>query len=151
LNEVSRSLMFEANVDNSNGVMRAGLFAEAELVLDPGARALVVPSTAIVQFAGVEKVWKVVEGVSSEQPVQTGRRSQDRVEITRGLAAGDVILLQGSQGRVARIATSSKQQQLGMDDGPAKTVAPSANPANPANPPADAAARDARTTTAAGS
>jgi RND family efflux transporter MFP subunit len=101
--EMNRSLAFEAEVPNADGRLRAGLFAEAEVVVDAEAVALVVPRSAIVEFAGAEKVWKLVEGVAQEQTVQTSRRDDKVVEIVGGLAAGDAILVQASEGRVARI------------------------------------------------
>ena len=101
--EMNRSLTFEAEVPNADGSMRAGLFAEAEVVVDPEATALIVPQSAIVEFAGAEKVWKLVDGVAQEQNVQTSRRADKAVEIVGGLAAGDAILAQASEGRVARI------------------------------------------------
>jgi RND family efflux transporter MFP subunit len=103
LDEFSRSLVFEAEVDNPGAQLRSGLFAEAEVVLDPEARALVIPASAIVRFAGVEKVWKLTDGTCGETVVQLGRQTEDQVEIISGLAAGDVILVEGSEGRVARV------------------------------------------------
>jgi len=103
VDEMSRSLVFEAQVSNDDGSLRAGLFAEAEVVVDPAAQALVVPQSAIVEFAGVEKVWKLVDGVAQEQPVRTSRRADKTVEIVGGLVAGDTILVDASQGRVARV------------------------------------------------
>ncbi len=103
VDEMNRSLMFEAEVNNDAGAWRAGLFAEAEVIVDPQAQALVIPPSAIVEFAGVEKVWKLVDGIAQEQPVRTSRRTADAVEIVGGLAAGDTILVDASQGQVARI------------------------------------------------
>ncbi len=79
--------------------LRAGVFAEAEIVVDPEARALVVPAKAVREFAGVEKVWLVRGGQAEEQIVQTGRRDSDRVEILQGLARGDLVLGQAQTGR----------------------------------------------------
>src|SRR5690606_2333426 len=90
-------------IDNSDGALRAGLFAEAQVVLNPTARALVIPQSALHEFAGAEKVWKVVDGTAAEQVVRTGRRRDGRVEVIEGLSPGDVILLDASVGRVARI------------------------------------------------
>jgi RND family efflux transporter MFP subunit len=104
LDEVTRSLVFEANVENTDGQLRAGLFGEAEVMLDSQAEALVVPPSAVVEFAGAEKVWKVVDSVASEQPVLVGRRTESGLEILRGLTAGDRVLLDGSKGRLARVA-----------------------------------------------
>jgi len=101
--EMSRSLAFEALVDNRNGELRTGLFAEAEVVVDPVAQSLVVPSSAIMEFAGAEKVWKLVNGVTKETIVRTARHGERGVEIIAGLAPGDLILATASEGRVARI------------------------------------------------
>lgn len=102
--ERSRSLMFEVVVPNADGQLRTGLFTEAEVIVDPLAKSLVIPPSALVEFAGAEKVWKVVDGMVHEQVVETARRSERGVEVTSGLSAGDVILPDASQGRVARIA-----------------------------------------------
>jgi RND family efflux transporter MFP subunit len=103
VDETSRSLVFEAEVENADGSLRTGLFAEAEVIVDPEARALVVPKSAITEFAGSEKVWKVVDGVAKEQIVETVHRGTDQIEIVHGLAEGDQILARAGEGRVARI------------------------------------------------
>jgi len=101
--ETSRSLVFEAQVDNRDSSLRTGLFAEGEVIVDPAAQSLIVPQAAILEFAGAEKVWKLVAGVAKEQVVQTGRRTDDKVEITGGLKPGDVILADALKGRMARV------------------------------------------------
>lgn len=103
LDEASRALLFEALVDNPDGRLRTGLFAEGEVVLDPAARSIVVPRSAVVEFAGAEKVWKVVDGQAREQEVRTGQRRPEGIEIIDGLETGDQILRDATQGRVARI------------------------------------------------
>ncbi|MBI2481913.1 MAG: efflux RND transporter periplasmic adaptor subunit, partial [Planctomycetia bacterium] len=62
LEQASRSLMFEAELPNRKQELRTGLFAQAEIVVNPQAVALIVPHSAIVEFAGAEKVWKVIDG-----------------------------------------------------------------------------------------
>ena len=103
LDLASRSLLFEAIVDNSDGSLRSGLFATARIVVDENAEAVVIPESALVEFAGAEKVWKVVDGVAEEQPVLTGERRSGQIEVTDGLKPGDVILLEGTKGEVARV------------------------------------------------
>jgi RND family efflux transporter MFP subunit len=100
---MSRSLAFEAKVANSDGSLRTGLFAEAEVMVDPNAQAIVIPRSAVSEFAGAEKVWKLVDGMAKEQVVQSARRSEDVIEITRGLAAGDEILAKAALGRVTKV------------------------------------------------
>jgi multidrug efflux pump subunit AcrA (membrane-fusion protein) len=99
LNAASRAMMFEADVPNADGALRAGLFAEADVVLDPQQTAIVVPETAIVEFAGAEKVWTVVDGLCVEQAVQTGDRRGSHVEVIQGLSSGEAILVNGRAGR----------------------------------------------------
>lgn len=103
ITEQSRALMFEAEVDNRDGALQTGLFAEAEVIVDPQSLAIAVPPSAIIEFAGAEKVWKVVDGMAQEQIVQTARRGETAVEIVEGLAAGDVILTTATAGRIARV------------------------------------------------
>ncbi|NQV28843.1 MAG: efflux RND transporter periplasmic adaptor subunit [Rhodopirellula sp.] len=108
LDVLSRSLLFEAEVNNSEGLLRTGLFAEAEVVLNTDTQAIAVPSSAIVEFAGAEKVWKVTDGTAREQIVFTGARRGDQVEILDGLTSGDQILLDGQQGKVARVVDEQR-------------------------------------------
>ena len=103
ITEQSRSLMFEAAVDNADGSLQTGLFAEAEVVVDPTSQAIAIPPAAITEFAGAEKVWKVVDGVAQEQIVETARRGDTAVEIISGLAPGDTILTSAAEGKIARI------------------------------------------------
>jgi membrane fusion protein, multidrug efflux system len=101
--EMSRSLAFEALLDNRDGQLRTGSFGEAEVIVDPSAQSLVIPRTAIIEFAGAEKVWKIIDGMSKEQVVRTARHSERGVEIIDGLKPGDTILSDAVAGRVARI------------------------------------------------
>lgn len=99
----SRALLFEAVVENADGRIRSGLFAEARIVTDAAATDLVVPQSAVVEFAGAEKVWKVVNGETREQQVLAGERREDQVLILQGLSPGDVILRDGKVGMPAKV------------------------------------------------
>lgn len=101
---LSRGLTFEAIVPNPEGGLRSGLFAEAEIVIDEDAQAVTIPRTALVEFAGTEKVWKVIDGMCKEQVVLSGERREAGIEILQGLKVGDVILQDGSLGRAGRLA-----------------------------------------------
>ena len=94
----SRSILIEADVPNPALKLQAGLFAEAELVVDPDAQAIVVPASAVSRFAGVQKVWIVADGVAKQQTVRTGREEAGRVEIVDGLSAGTVLVRNAADG-----------------------------------------------------
>ena len=78
---------------NEHGRLRPGAFAKADIVLAADQPAVFVPASAIVVFAGIEKVLTVREGKSLELRVQTGRREGDRVEIVTGVTAGQPIVV----------------------------------------------------------
>jgi RND family efflux transporter MFP subunit len=100
LDPTSRSLMFEAEVPNADNRLRSGLFAQAELVLDDQSQAVAIPLSALVRFAGVNKVWKISDGKVGEAVIEIGRERNGEVEVVSGLAAGDTILSNGQLGRV---------------------------------------------------
>ncbi len=91
LEMASRALMIEADVPNPGARLRAGLFAEAEIVVDDTARTLALPASAISEFAGVEKVVAVSDGKAEERLIRTGRRREGWVEILQGIQVGDLI------------------------------------------------------------
>jgi hypothetical protein len=64
-------------------------------------------NSAVSEFAGIEKVWKLVDGVAQEQVIQTARRDPEAIEVVGGLAAGDVILTDASRGEIARVESTT--------------------------------------------
>lgn len=132
----SRALAFEARVDNPEQRFRSGVFATAELVIEPEASAVAIPATAVSQFAGAEKVWKLVEGVAREAEIVSGSRRDGMVEITQGLVVGDVILADASIGKVAKILTPKSATAAAPEAAlaPATTATPTGTPATTAAP-----------------
>ncbi len=88
----TRMLMVEADVRN-NGRLRPGAFAHAEIVTNDAKMAVTVPNSAIVTFAGIEKVIVVQNGKALEKPVTTGRRSGEWTEIVAGVNIGDQVVV----------------------------------------------------------
>ncbi len=90
--ELNRTLTVEAEVPNERGLLRAGAFARAEIVTDVAQPIVTVPTSALVVFAGVEKVLVVRGGKTAEVRVQTGRRLGEEVEIVEGLKRGESVV-----------------------------------------------------------
>lgn len=88
IQEQNRTLIVEAEVANPDGKLRPGSFARAEIVVEADRTAVMLPASAVVTFAGLEKVFVVKDGKAVEQRIRTGRRSGDRLEILEGVAAG---------------------------------------------------------------
>lgn len=93
LQEQSRTLIVEAEVANRGGRLRPGSFARAEIVVEADRSALMVPASAIVTFAGVERVFVVSDGRAVERRIRTGRRSGDRVEVLDGATRGEQVVV----------------------------------------------------------
>jgi RND family efflux transporter MFP subunit len=123
LDPLSRSLVFEALIPNADNVLRSGLFAQAEVVLDEQATAFAIPSSALVRFAGIDKVWRVADGQVKEAVLQIGREMNDMHEVYAGLAAGDQILINGASGRIGKFIQGDPQEQQAKELVAAKVVA----------------------------
>jgi RND family efflux transporter MFP subunit len=90
--EQSRTLIVEAEVDNQHGRLRPGAFAKAELQTSSSQSVVTIPVSALVTFAGIQKVFLNQDGKAIERTVVVGRKEADWVEITEGLKAGEVII-----------------------------------------------------------
>lgn len=121
IRDTDRMLVVEADVPNQGG-LRAGLFARAQIIVNPGEPALSVPPNALVTFAGLEKVVVVVDGKAAEKTVKTGRRGVDWIEIVSGVSNGELVVLDPAGirtgqpltiERAAEAATASKAKTEG--------------------------------------
>jgi RND family efflux transporter MFP subunit len=92
--EQNRTLSVEAEIPNERAVLKPGAFARADIVTQASEAVIRVPTTALVTFAGIEKVLVVRQGKVVEVRVQTGRRAAEGVEIVAGLKAGEQVVLQ---------------------------------------------------------
>lgn len=90
--EQNRMLLVEADVRN-NGQLRPGSFVHAEIVTNDAKMAVTVPNTAIITFAGIEKVITVQNGKAVEKPITTGRRNADFTEIVAGISVGEKVVV----------------------------------------------------------
>lgn len=104
LDAQSRSLLIEADIRN-DGALRPGNFVQARIVV--GQRTvLAVPKSAIVTFAGLQKVILVEDDKAVERPVTTGDSRGDEVEVASGLRAGEAVVDQPGtlqQGQPVRV------------------------------------------------
>jgi membrane fusion protein (multidrug efflux system) len=104
---VSRTLTVRALLPNSETRLRPGMFLTVRLLRDD-VRALVVPETAIVPERSRRFVFVVgPDDTVERREVNTGRRMPGLVEVTGGLSAGEVVIVEGTQkaipGRAVRV------------------------------------------------
>lgn len=91
ITEQNRVLIVEAEVRN-NGRLRPGSYARAEIVASDTNTALAVPVSAVVSFAGIDKVILVQDGKAVEKPITLGRRTPDWIEVVSGLTTADSVV-----------------------------------------------------------
>ena len=92
----TRTLKARIEVENQGYALRPDMFVNVELPV-AFSRALVVPADAVLD-SGLNKTVFVEQGKGRFSPrvVETGRRLDDRVQIVKGLRAGERIVLSGN-------------------------------------------------------
>jgi RND family efflux transporter MFP subunit len=89
----SRALIVEAVVDNPKGLLKPGLFVTARIEQTQPTPGVLVPASAVQTAAGTSRVYVVVEDHVEERIVTVGQPSGDRLEITSGLKAAEVVAI----------------------------------------------------------
>lgn len=89
----SRALVVEAAVPNETRLLKPGLFVTARIEQPSSTPAVLVPSAAVRTVAGTSRVFAVVGDRVDERIVTTGQVVAPLVEVTSGVAAGDVIAI----------------------------------------------------------
>lgn len=91
-----RALVMRAVVDNTDGVLRPGMFARVNLLLTE-TPALLVPETALAPRENRHYVYRVNGDTVEEVAVRIGQRRGGQVEVLEGLADGDQVVTAGLQ------------------------------------------------------
>jgi cobalt-zinc-cadmium efflux system membrane fusion protein len=91
----TRVVPVKAELDNPDGALKPGMFAELEVLTDRTATAiLAIPSSAVVDANGKKLVY--VQNGNAFQPVEVtlGQTSGDMVQVKTGLFEGDLVVTQ---------------------------------------------------------
>jgi len=112
----TRSLRLRATLDNPDHLLRHGMFAEVRTVLPARDDILTLPRTAITYNPYGESVFLIQnkdgEQIVQRRPVKTGQVRAGRVEIVKGLQAGQQVVSAGQNklrnGQAVRIDNSIK-------------------------------------------
>jgi membrane fusion protein (multidrug efflux system) len=92
----SRSLVVEARVENDDGALQPGLFATASIAVTSERRSVLVPAAAIATEGDVHRLFVAGNGRAQLRLVQLGRTVGDQVEVTRGVDAGESVVVQST-------------------------------------------------------
>jgi RND family efflux transporter MFP subunit len=92
----SRSIMAYIQIDNPQGMLRVGMFGEAQLTLAKKTGVLTVPQSAVQNDAGNPYVYAIENGLLVRKPVTLGLQGNDgeggAVEVVKGLDSGAQIV-----------------------------------------------------------
>ena len=91
----TRTVKIRATVPNSNRELVAGSFAEVMIPFQSNNDALLIPSQAVIPTTREKKVALVKNGKAELVTVELGARTEDKVEIVKGLQNGDTVLTTG--------------------------------------------------------
>ncbi len=91
LNEQTRALTVEAEVNNSGNLLRPGMFAKSQLITAKNSSAVLIPAKAVLTAAGLSKVFVIENGKAVERIVKTGVTDGDLIEIVEGVKDGEVV------------------------------------------------------------
>ncbi len=87
----SRTLTVEAEIENSENLLRPGQFATIRVLLPQTTPAVLVPLRAVRTEGGTSRVFVVVNGVASERLVATGQQDGDLIEVRGPVAADELV------------------------------------------------------------
>jgi RND family efflux transporter MFP subunit len=91
----TRVVPVKAELDNINGELKPGLFAELEILTDKTAtNILAIPSAAVVDVSGKKTVYVQNGNAYQAVEIELGQTAGDLVEVKRGLFEGDLIVTQ---------------------------------------------------------
>lgn len=93
---VTRSIAIRARLPNTEGLLRPGMLMSVVLIQED-LDALVIPEQALISEQSRQYVFVIEDGRAEKRQVSTGRRRPGELEITSGLAEGEMIVVEGTQ------------------------------------------------------
>lgn len=97
MDEKTRTVKVRIAVKNQQGKLRSGMFAGVQLYLPGDVEALALPRSAVLADEGRSFVFVHKHGdFFMRRPVETGRASVDWVEVRKGLAGGETVVVDGA-------------------------------------------------------
>jgi membrane fusion protein (multidrug efflux system) len=91
----SRTLRVKGELGNADARLKPGLFARADLGVAKREGVPMVPEEAVLQRADGAVVFRVAGSKAQRLVIGTGIQRDGKVEVTRGLSAGDLVVVRG--------------------------------------------------------
>ena len=95
IDPATRTVTMRAICTNTDERIFPGAFANIEVVLKEIKNSLMVPTEAIIPELKSQKVFVYNNGQAQSQTVETGIRTETKIQITKGLQSGDTLITTG--------------------------------------------------------
>jgi RND family efflux transporter MFP subunit len=88
VNQSARTLTVEAEVQNTEGLLKPGQFATVRITQSKPEPAVVIPVSAVKTVGDQNSVFVIQDGIAREQIVQLGLLEGDMIQVKRGVIDG---------------------------------------------------------------
>lgn len=93
----TRTISVIFDIDNPEGRLRAGMFADVHLLTGPTIQAVSIPFAAVIEDGGQQVVFVQAGGETFlRRPVRLGIRDGDNVQITQGVERDEYVAVHGA-------------------------------------------------------
>ena len=95
LNRGTRTMTVEVDLPNKDLALKGGMFARVEILVGMHPNAIQIPIDALTKLEEAQYVYVVRDGKAHQMPVEVGVRSENMIEIIKGLAGTDQVIVSG--------------------------------------------------------
>ena len=95
LNRATRTMTVEVDLPNKDHLLKGGMFARVEVLVDRHLNAIQIPLDAVSRLEEFQYVYVVQDGKAHQVQVQLGSRVDHRVEVVKGLAGDEQLIVSG--------------------------------------------------------
>lgn len=95
LNRGTRAMTVEVDLPNPDLALKGGMFARVEVLVGLHKDAIQIPIDALTRLEDAQYVYVVRDGKAYQVPVETGARTENLIEVTKGLTGTEQIIVSG--------------------------------------------------------
>lgn len=95
LNRATRTMTVEVDLPNKDHRLKGGMFARVEVLVEKHPQAIQIPLDAVSRLEEFQYVYVVKDGKAHQVPVELGARAENRVEVVKGLAGDEQLIVSG--------------------------------------------------------
>lgn len=95
LNRATRTMTVEVDLPNKDHRLKGGMFARVEVLVGKHPQAIQIPLDAVSRLEESQYVYVVKDGKAHQVPVELGARSDNRVEVVKGLTGDEQVIVSG--------------------------------------------------------